>query len=182
MKPTVLGISLAVLSFLVLSLSSCGGGSSKAGRAAAVKTIFTDDPSVVVSDTIDLTVDFTFSTDTVVHDNHNVILFVRVPRGLQFDVGTARIDEIGGTDSVAPTSELCQNGDTYLRFDLGQNVLANAAEQSGGVNGRLIMELAGNESVGTVSIEALAGYDFEGVTASCAQGLVPQDTTPFTVL
>jgi hypothetical protein len=182
MKLTVIFTYLGVICLLALAISACGGGSSSAGKAAVVKQVSTDDPNVAVGDDIDLNVDFSYSTDTVVHDNHNVIIVVRVPKGLQFEAGTARIDEIGGTDSVTPSIEQCQDGDAILRFDLGQNVLANATDPSGGADGRLIMALLGTQAVGTVSIEAAAGYDFETVTGSCSEGLVPQDTVPFSVL
>lgn len=182
MKPNVIFTYLAAVSLLSLAISGCGGGSSSAGKAAEVKQVDTDDPNVVVGDDVDLSVEFSFSTDTVVHDNHNVLIVVRIPKGLRWEPGTARIDEIGGTDNVTPATETCENGDTYLRFNLGQNVLANASDPSGGADGKLIMALLGTEAVGTVSIDAAAGYDFEAVIGSCVDGMVPQDTTPFTVL
>jgi len=171
-----------MLAATMVLVSGCGGGSSSAGKPSEVRSVSTDDPSVVVGDDVDLTVDFSFSTDTVVHDNHNVTIVVKLPRGLAFQPETARIDEIGGTDKVTPSIEFCADGTTYLRFDLGQNVLANASDAAGGADGSLIMAIAGSEAVGAVSIEAAAGYDFEVVLGSCAQPLAPQDTAPFTVL
>lgn len=178
--PSLLRYLLA-LGCLASLVHGCGGGSSSAGKAAEIKSLSADDSSVVVGDDIDLLVDFSYSTDTVVHDNHNVTLIVRVPSGLQYQDRTARIDEIGGTDNVAPTIELCPNGDTILTFDLGQRVLANALDPGGAADGRLIMALLGT-AAGVVSVDAVAGYDFEAVTGSCADGLVPQDTMPIAVL
>lgn len=175
-------LNIAVLLVFGVVISGCGGGSSKAGKQSEVKTITTDDASVVVGDQVDLFVDFTFSTDTVVHDNHNVTVIVSIPRGLQFEADTARIAQIiGSTRGVTPSIENCTNGGAFLTFDLGQSVLSEAADQSGGANARLILTLNGTEAIGTVSLEALAGYDFEVVNGSCAQGMVPQDTTPITV-
>lgn len=163
-------------------VAACGGGSTNNTKDAIVSNLFTDAASVQVGDDIDLDVDFTFSHDIVVNDNHNVIVIVRVPNGLRYELDTARVDEVGGTDSVDPTVEICSNGDSYLRFSLGQDVLNNASDPSGTADGKLIMALLGSQSVGAVTIDAVAGYDFDLVSGSCSVGIFAQESAAFTVL
>jgi hypothetical protein len=171
---------MTALAVLAVVMSACNGGSGDDDKAAFITQLFTDDVSVRRGDDIDLTAEFTFSTEIVQEDNRNVILIVHVPNGLQYVPTTARIDEVGGHENVTPTIETCGGGDTYLRFNLGESDLEHASDPSGNANAELKLALSGTNAVGGVSIDAAAEYD--ALTGSCSAGLIPEDTTAVTVV
>lgn len=173
-------LPLLCLLSLIAPIIGCGnGGSSDDHKPVTVTDIFTDDPSVVVGDDVDLTVQFSFANEAVVDNHHTVVVVVRVPNGLTFENGTARIDEIGGNDKVIPGIEVCGNGDTFLTFVLEKNVLENASDPDGSADAKLIMALRGTHSA-RVIIDAEAGYD--EIAGSCTNGIIPQKSEAFVIL
>lgn len=163
--------------------TSCGSsGDSNDGTLARVLSVQIQNPSLLRGEKSLVNVDFSFAESKVFDDHRSVVIAVKVPKGVAYIRGSARVDSNVGDDDVDPVPFPCVfDGGELLVFDLDDQDLRNADSPPGEADGRLKLDIQAVEAgAGTGNIEAKAEYDL--VVGSCDESFLGEEFSPVTVL
>jgi len=166
-----------------LTLISCGSsGDSNDNTLARVLDLQLENPSLSRGEKSLLDVDFSFAESRVFDDKRNVVVAVKLPKGVTYLKGSGRVDSAVRDDDVDPLPYPCAfDGGSLLVFDLDSQDLSGADSPPGEADGRLKLEVqAVQGGAGTGNIEARAGYDL--VIGSCDASFLGDEFTQVTVL
>lgn len=141
--------------FAVFSFYSCSSDDDSVVSARVVD-FEARDTTIAVGEGSVLQLDFTFDAEAVFDDGQNVVVTISLPPELGLREGTAEIEERTGDDPIGARVTTCQDGSSFLVFDMDDNDLDQASNPSGDADARLKLTVDALSS-GVALIEARAG-------------------------
>ena len=137
-------------------LAGCNGGGSDGTDAT---TIQIDDSVIATGQSTVVTTGFSFDSDAVFDENHNVVLVIHIPRGLSFHGDAGEINLPTGSDRrVGAEITACSGGDYYVVFDLDRSDLLTATNPTGDADAEIKFQLDAHTATTTI-LEARADED-----------------------
>jgi len=141
------------------------------GGVTEVVEITAEDSSISLGGGGVLRINFLFDENDVLNDGGQVNLIVKLPRQLSYRDDSAEIDKSGSRDrDVDPRVRPCQDGATFLVFQLGESQLEGAQPPGFGGDAQLKFTVDGEKRGQAISIEAAA--DENAVQFSCTRDFV----------